>query len=235
MALKQETDRLKNMKAAVSATNVSKTYYVDNIHVQVLENLSFDVKEGEFVTITGTSGSGKTTLLNLIAGIDKPTNGSIKILDEDLGAKDEDALSIFRCNNIGFVFQSYNLISTLTIAENIAFPMEWLRKSPEFIDERVKELLTKVHLKNRAEHFPFQLSGGEQQRIAFARALANEPLLLLADEPTGNLDTETGLRIIEILREAKQNGKTLIVATHDEKILKLSDRKLRLDQTKLVG
>jgi putative ABC transport system ATP-binding protein len=136
---------------------------------------------------------------------------------------------------VGFVFQSYNLISTLTVAENIAFPMEWTRKPENHIKKRVEELLEIVGLQHRAEHFPSQLSGGEQQRVAIARALANDPPLLLADEPTGNLDAKTSLKIVEILKMLKENGKTIIVATHDEQILRLADQILFLEDGKLVN
>ncbi|MEM3443015.1 MAG: ABC transporter ATP-binding protein, partial [Candidatus Bathyarchaeia archaeon] len=175
------------------------------------------------------------TCLNIVGGIDRPTSGKIIVFGEDLGAKDEDFLADFRCNNVGFVFQSYNLISTLTVAENIAFPMEWARKPEEHIKDRVQELLEIVGLEHRAEHFPFQLSGGEQQRIAFARALANDPPLLLVDEPTGNLDLKTSLKIVEILRSLKENGKTIIVATHDKQILRLADKNFRLEDGRLAN
>jgi putative ABC transport system ATP-binding protein len=225
-----ETDDL-----AVMALLLCKTYQVEGAEVEALKDVQFEIEKGEFVTISGASGSGKTTLLNIISGIDKPTSGSIMVNGEDLGAKDEDFLATFRCNNIGFVFQSYNLVSTLTLAENVAFPMEWLRKPTEHIEKRVGELLEVVGLKHRAEHFPFQLSGGEQQRVAFARALANDPPLLLADEPTGNLDAKTSLRIIEILQKLKHDGKTVIVATHEDRILKVADRRLHLEDGKLVS
>lgn len=143
-------------------------------------------------------------------------------------------LSYFRCSKIGFVFQSYNLVSTLTVSENVAFPMEWLRKPEEHIVARVNELLKNVGLHERREHFPFQLSGGEQQRVAFARALANDPPLLLVDEPTGNLDKKTSLKIVQILETLKGGRKTIIVATHDERILGLADQRLWLEDGKLM-
>ena len=152
-----------------------------------------------------------------------------------MGVKDEDFLASFRCHTVGFVFQSYNLVSTLSVAENIAFPMEWARKPEDHIEKRVEELLEVVGLRHRTEHFPFQLSGGEQQRVAFARALANDPPLLLVDEPTGNLDTKTSLKIVEILRKLKEEGKTIIVATHDERIIGLADQRLYLEDGKLAS
>jgi putative ABC transport system ATP-binding protein len=206
-----------------------------NAEVEVLKDVSLDVAAGEFVAISGPSGSGKTTLLNIISGIDRPTSGKIIVFGEDLTEKDEDFLADLRCNNIGFVFQSYNLVSTLTVAENVAFPMEWSRKPATEIEERVVKLLETVGLQHRANHFPAQLSGGEQQRVAFARALANDPQLLLADEPTGNLDTKNGQKITEILQMLKTNGKTVIVSTHDMQILHLADQRLYLEDGKLAS
>jgi putative ABC transport system ATP-binding protein len=219
----------------VMASLLCKSYQMGDVRVEALKDVDFDVEKGKFVVISGASGSGKTTLLNIVSGIDKPTSGAIFVYGEDLGAKDEDFLANFRCNKIGFVFQSYNLVSTLTLAENVAFPMEWLRRPTEDTEKRVGYLLETVGLKHRAEHFPFQLSGGEQQRVAFARALANDPPLLLADEPTGNLDAKTSLKIIEILQRLKNDGKTVIVATHDDRILKVADQKLYLVDGKLVS
>jgi putative ABC transport system ATP-binding protein len=222
-------------KAVVTASLLCKTYRISDLKVEVLKNVNLKVGKGEFTVISGPSGSGKTTLLNIISGIDKPTSGKIVVFGEDLTVHNEDFLANFRCQNIGFVFQSYNLVSTLTGAENIAFPMEWTRKPEDYIKKRVEELLEIVGLQHRAEHFPSQLSGGEQQRIAFARALANDPPLLLVDEPTGNLDTRTGLKIVELLQKLKGDGKTIIVVTHDERIFQLADQKLYLENGKLVS
>lgn len=226
---------MKEDNFAISARSLRKTYQMGNTEVEVLKDVSFDVAAGEFVTIYGPSGSGKTTLLNIISGIDRPTSGKIIVFGENLTEKDEDFLADLRCNNIGFVFQSYNLVSTLTVAENIAFPMEWSRKPAKEIEERVAELLDTVDLRNRANHFPAQLSGGEQQRVAFARALANDPQLLLADEPTGNLDAKNGQKITQILQMLKTNGKTVIVSTHDAQIMHLADQKLCLEDGKLAS
>jgi putative ABC transport system ATP-binding protein len=203
--------------------------------IEVLKNLDLKVEDGEFTVISGSSGSGKTTLLNIIGGIDKPTNGKIIVFDNDLNKVNEDFLAEFRCKNVGFVFQAYNLVSTLTVAENIAFPMEWARKPVDYIEKRVADLLDIVGLQKRAGHFPSQLSGGEQQRIAFARALANDPPLLLVDEPTGNLDNKTSLKIIEVLQKLQADKKTIVVTTHDERILKLANQQLSLEDGKLVS
>jgi putative ABC transport system ATP-binding protein len=153
---------------------------------------------------------------------------------EDLTVQDEDFLSDFRCNHIGFVFQAYNLVSTLTVAENVAFPMEWTQKPEQEIQKRVTELLKTVGLEQRANHFPSQLSGGEQQRVAFARALANDPELILADEPTGNLDVKNADKIVQVLQLLKAKGKTVIVSTHDLQIKALADQVFCLDDGRLV-
>jgi putative ABC transport system ATP-binding protein len=208
---------------------------MDDTDLEVLKNININISRGEFVAICGPSGSGKTTLLNIISGIDKPTSGKIIVLGQDLAEKDEDFLADFRCNDVGFVFQSYNLVSTLTVAENVAFPMEWSRKPEKEIEKRVTELLEIVGLLHRANHFPAQLSGGEQQRVAFARALANDPQLLLADEPTGNLDAKNGRKIIQVLQMLKANGKTVIVSTHDPEIMRLADQKICFDNGSLAS
>ena len=218
----------------VLTSSLCKQYQIGDLAVEALKNLDLEVEKGEFVSIHGSSGAGKTTLLNLIGGLDKPTSGKVVVFGHDLGTYDEDFLATFRCAYVGFVFQSYNLISTLTAIENVAFVVElagWLR---ERIEERSENLLKLVGLEHRANHFPAQLSGGEQQRVAFARALANDPPLLLADEPTGNLDVETGLEIVRILEKMKAEGKTVIITTHDERILELANRTLRLHDGRIM-
>ncbi len=224
-----------NPDYTVVAVGLCKIYQMGSSEIEVLRDVSFSVKKGSFVALCGPSGSGKTTLLNLISGIDKPTGGQIEVLGQNVNELDEDLLAEFRCNELGFVFQSYNLVSTLTVAENVAFPMEWRRRPEEEITKRVTELLEMVGLGQRANHFPAQLSGGEQQRVAFARALANDPRLFLADEPTGNLDTKNGEKITEILQILKSMGKTVIVSTHDAEIVRLADQKICLEDGKLVS
>jgi len=225
----------KTSEFIVSAYALCKAYSMGDAELEVLKDVNINIAKGEFVALCGPSGSGKTTLLNLISGIDRPTSGKIIVLGQDLAEKDEDFLAEFRCNDVGFVFQSYNLVSTLTVAENIAFPMEWSRKPELEIEKRVTELLETVGLHHRANHFPAQLSGGEQQRVAFARALANDPQLLLADEPTGNLDTKNGQKIIQMLQMLKANGKTIIASTHDPEIMQLADKKLCLEDGRLAS
>jgi putative ABC transport system ATP-binding protein len=221
--------------SVVSVHSLCKAYQLGEAEVEVLKDLNLTVARGNFITICGPSGSGKTTLLNIISGIDRPTSGQVIVLGQDLTVQDEDFLAEFRCDNVGFVFQSYNLVSTLTVAENVAFPMEWSRKPEVEIEKRVAELLETVGLQHRANHFPAQLSGGEQQRVAFARALANDPQLILADEPTGNLDTKNGQKITQILQMLKANGKTIIAATHDAQIIQLADQKLCLEDGRLAS
>ena len=219
----------------VSIKNLHKSFFRDSIEIKVLDNINLQIGSGEFVGLMGPSGSGKTTLLNIIGGIDRPTKGKIIVGEKDLTVQDEDFLSDFRCHNVGFVFQAYNLVSTLTVAENIAFPMEWTQTPEKEVEKRVEELLETVGLEHRANHFPSQLSGGEQQRVAFARALSNDPELILADEPTGNLDVKNAQKIIQVLQFLKSQGKTIIVSTHDLQIRELADQVFYLDEGKLVG
>ena len=214
---------------------LTKIYQVGNVKVKVLKEITLSIAQGKFIALCGPSGSGKTTLLNIIGGIDRPTSGKIFVGGEDLTMQDENDLSDYRCNNVGFVFQAYNLVSTLTVAENVAFPMEWLRTPGVEIEKRVNELLDMVGLKQRMNHFPSQLSGGEQQRVAFARALANDPLLILADEPTGNLDAKNGQKIIQVLQLLKEKGKTIIVSTHDREIRQLADQVICLEEGELAS
>jgi putative ABC transport system ATP-binding protein len=223
------------LETVVSAVSITKTYAMGDSEIEVLKGINFNITKGEFVVIYGPSGAGKTTLLNIIGGIDKPTTGQIIVLGEDLTGQNEDFLADFRCNDVGYVFQAYNLVSTLTVAENVAFPMEWTGLPAEEIAKRVTELLSMVGLGHRANHYPAQLSGGEQQRVAFARALANDPQLFLADEPTGNLDTKNGQKITQMLQMLKAEGKTIVVSTHDTEIMRLADRTLCLEDGRLAS
>lgn len=221
-------------ETVVQAVSLCKEYRVGDVTIEALKDVNFEVLRNEFVCLEGPSGSGKTTLLSLIGGLDVPTSGEIKVFGTNLNSCDEDYLAVFRCVYVGFVFQSYNLISTLTTLENIAFPIELAGFKDERINERPIKLLEMVGLSHRANNFPSQLSGGEQQRVAFARALANNPPLILVDEPTANLDTKTANEIITLLKKLKQDGKTIITATHDEKIKQLGDRVLKLCDGSLV-
>ena len=201
--------------------------------VTVLDGVSFDVAHGERVAITGPSGSGKSTLLGLVAGLDTPTSGTIAVDGVELAGLGEDALARFRRDRIGFVFQSYHLIPTLTAAENVAIPLELAGA----VDARPRALalLDEVGLRARGHHYPVQLSGGEQQRVALARAVARTPALLLADEPTGNLDSSTGAAIIELLLALnRERGSTLVLVTHDAALAAHADRRIALRDGRVV-
>jgi putative ABC transport system ATP-binding protein len=189
----------------------------------ILDGITLDVTAGELLAITGPSGSGKSTLLGLVAGLDRPSSGSIVVGGVDITRLDEDALARFRRQTLGYVFQSYHLIPTLTAVENVAVPLE-IAGAPNALT-RARALLDDVGLGDRAHHYPVQLSGGEQQRAALARAVALDPGLLLADEPTGNLDSDTGTRIIELLLELRRRrGATLVLVTHDDALARHADR-----------
>ncbi len=218
----------------VHTHNLNKVYPIDNTKLSVLKDINLEIAKAKFVALCGPSGSGKTTLLNIIGAIDRPSSGEIVVANQDLTNQDEDFLADFRCTQIGFVFQAYNLVSTLTVAENVAFPMEWLRKPPREIQKRLEMLLETVGLQHRETHFPSQLSGGEQQRVAMARALANDPPLILADEPTGNLDQKNADKISQTFQLLKSQGKTIIVSTHDPDIRRLADEVLCLDEGRLA-
>jgi putative ABC transport system ATP-binding protein len=205
--------------------------------VTILDGVSLDVPGGQFVAVTGPSGSGKSTLLGLVAGLDQPTGGSVRLGGVDLGGLDEDQLARLRLATIGYVFQSFHLIPTLTAVENVAVPLE-LAGAPDPVG-RARTRLTEVGLADRAHHYPAQLSGGEQQRVALARAFANAPAVVLADEPTGNLDSATGAQVIALLVERhRRHGATLVLVTHDpalaahaERVVELRDGRVVADRT----
>ena len=201
--------------------------------VTILDDVSLDVGRGEFLTVSGPSGSGKSTLLGLIAGLDQPTRGSIVVDGHEVTRLGEDALARFRRATIGYVFQSYHLIPTLTAAENVAVPLEL--DGARDPSGRARHLLTEVGLGDRAHHYPVQLSGGEQQRVALARAVALDPPLLLADEPTGNLDSVTGAMVLDLLLALRQaRGSTLVLVTHDTALSGRADRTVRLRDGRVV-
>ena len=204
--------------------------------VRAVRDVSLDVEKGEFLAIEGSSGSGKTTLLGLLAGLEKPDQGHIAIDGQDLTLMSEDQLSLFRRYNIGFVFQSFNLIPTLNAVENIALPLFPERLSKKSMLDRAKEAAHSVGLGERLDHYPSEISGGEQQRVAIARSLINDPKVVLADEPTGNLDTETGGRIIELLKRLNKTRQlTLVLVTHDDKIASESDRIIRMKDGRITN
>jgi putative ABC transport system ATP-binding protein len=219
----------------VRIRNLSKIYQQGGKTRTILNHVDLDINEGEFFVLLGKSGSGKSTLLNLISNIDNPDAGQVFIRDTDVTHLNEREQTLFRRDNIGIVFQFFNLIPTLTVLENITLPGELGGANRKTAEIKARELLEKVGLGNRADTFPDKLSGGEQQRIAIARALAHEPTLVLADEPTGNLDEETGQRVLQLLLDLTRNaGKTLVMATHNAEIVPFADRVARIQDGKLV-
>ena len=215
---------------SVEVINVRKVYPSGDGERAVLDGASATIGSGERVAILGPSGSGKSTLLNLLSGIDEPDQGTIEINGSDLRTLSETERTLFRRNHIGFVFQSFNLLPALTVLENLLLPLELIGKTGNEANERARSLLEMVELSKRADSFPDRLSGGEQQRVAIARAVVHEPSLLLADEPTGNLDEDTSHRLIERLEDLISIGKTtLVVVTHSRQLADRMDRALRLD------
>ncbi len=219
----------------VRVENVHRSYGSGATAVHALRGVSFDVPRGELVALKGRSGSGKTTLLNLVGGLDEPDEGRITVDGLDLSGLGEDGLLELRRDRIGFVFQSFGLIPILTAAENVGVPMRLRRAAPRLREERVELLLSLVGLADHAAQRPGELSGGQQQRVAIARALANNPSLLIADEPTGQLDAETGIAVMELLRAVVRSERvTALVATHDAALLDLADRVLELSDGEIV-
>jgi ABC-type lipoprotein export system ATPase subunit len=213
----------------VSARGVHKTYSLGQRKLAVLRGVDVEVPRGEFLALRGASGAGKSTLLHLLGGLDMPNEGAIFLAGEDLGDFSRAELAQLRNQRVGFIFQSYYLLPELDALENVCLPARMARKSLGPVEARARELLTRVGLKERLEHKPYELSGGEQQRVAIARAMINEPELILADEPTGNLDSKTGQEIIDLLcalREEKNT--TLIMATHDAKLAARAQRVINL-------
>lgn len=198
-------------------------------NIKAVNNISFEVKEKELIAIKGHSGSGKSTLLGLLAGLDKSDSGSITLNGKDMTSINEDELALFRRNNVGIVFQFFNLIPTLNVVENIALPLFPEKISKKEMLERAKAVAESVGLSHRLNHYPNELSGGEQQRVAIGRALVNNPKIIFADEPTGNLDSATGEKIIELLKKLnKEKGLTIVLVTHDDAIANKSDRIIEL-------
>jgi len=213
------------MNNIVSVKQLTKTLG----NIKVIDHVSFNIEKGEFLAIQGPSGSGKTTLLGLLAGLENADDGNIVVADKELTSMTEDELAIFRRYNIGFVFQSFNLIPTLNVVENIALPLFPEHISRKDMFEQAGKVAKAVGLTERLDHYPNELSGGEQQRVAVARSLINEPKLIFADEPTGNLDSKTGQMIIELLRKLNsERGQTMVLVTHDDTIAKESDRIIKL-------
>jgi putative ABC transport system ATP-binding protein len=209
----------------VRTKDLAKEYTMGGITLRALDGVQLDIHKGEYISIMGPSGSGKSTLFNMIGGLDKPTTGTVFINDVDMAQLDAQELAYLRCRTIGYIFQSFNLIPVMTALENVTLPTIFAGTSTDEGIERGVELLNLVGLGDRLHHKPMELSGGQQQRVAIARALANAPTIVLADEPTGNLDLKTGKEIIDLLKQLNRDqGVTIISATHDLKMIDVSDR-----------
>lgn len=212
-------------KNIVRVTDVTKNFDLGKIVVKVLKGIDLEIETGKYISIMGPSGSGKSTLFNMIGGLDKPTAGKVFIDEVDIAQLDAYELAWLRCRKIGYIFQTFNLIPVMTALENVTLPMTFAGTPGEAATERGMDLLKKVGLTGRHGHKPSELSGGQQQRVAVARALANAPSIILADEPTGNLDLTTGAEIIDLLKDmSEEHGVTVISATHDFKMLNVSDQ-----------
>lgn len=213
--------------------NLCKVYGEGETRVDALKNISFDVDQGEFVAVVGPSGSGKSTLLHILGGVDVPTSGVVRIAGTDIGKLDENKLAIFRRRQIGLIYQFYNLIPILNVEENLTLPILLDGKKPD--QKLLLDLVEKLGLSERRSHLPNQLSGGQQQRVSIGRALMNHPALLLADEPTGNLDTENSKEIIALLRNFnRENNQTVIIITHDERIALAADRVITIEDGRIT-
>lgn len=220
--------------AILEVRELTKRYGTGESEVIALDHVSFSVEKGEFVAIVGASGSGKSTLMNLIGGVDVPTSGSVCIEGQELSKMNESELAIFRRRNIGMIYQFYNLIPTLTAEENIMLP--WLLDQRKENREKLQEILKMLKLEKRAKHLPGQMSGGQQQRVSIGRAMINDPAFILADEPTGNLDSKTSQEIIELLKYTNQKyHQTLLLITHDEKIALQANRIITIGDGKIVS
>ena len=213
--------------------HLSKIYGKGENEVRALDDVSFSVEKGQFVAIIGPSGSGKSTLLHILGGVDHPTTGKVFLEGQDVFAQNEDQLAIFRRRQVGLIYQFYNLIPVLNVTENITLPV--LMDGRKVNQERLEDLLTTLALKGREKHLPNQLSGGQQQRVSIGRALMNSPAVVLADEPTGNLDSKNSQEIVELLKLSnKQYGQTLVIITHDESIALQADRIITIEDGKIT-
>jgi putative ABC transport system ATP-binding protein len=224
-----------NFTPILEVKSLVKTIHSGTHEVRILRGLDFAIPRGQFAAIRGPSGSGKSTLLGLLAGLDFPTSGSVFIDGEEISRLDEDRMAVLRARKVGFVFQSYQLVPTLTAEENVLLPLDLVGEGDGGV-ERARSLLDSVGLADRHDHYPVQLSGGEQQRVALARAFISRPPLILADEPTGNLDTANGAHVLEMLEELnRQQGATLVLVTHDESLAHRADRVITLQDGEIVS
>ncbi len=236
LLIENERGKISNSNnIAVIVRNVTKSYFKKDKKIYALKDINFEVQKGEIFSIVGKSGSGKTTLLSLIGAMKKPSNGKIIINNTDLSKLSEKKLAELRRNTVATVYQNYNLIPVLDALSNVELPMRLLGMNKKERIKRAKELLKKVELEDRMNHFPEEMSGGEKERVAIARALANEPEILLCDEPTGELDKETGQKIVELLENInKENNTTLIIVTHDLKLAERANRQIVLENGQII-
>lgn len=218
----------------IKAKNLRKVFQTSEIETTAVNNVNFNIDEGEFVAIMGPSGCGKSTLLNIIGLLDSPTGGSYNFLGNEVGDFNEKQRANIRKENIGFVFQSFNLIDELTVFENVELPLLYHKIPKNEVKIRTKEILERMQLTPRSKHYPQQLSGGQQQRVAVARALVTKPKLILADEPTGNLDSKNGDEVMEMLKQLNKSGTTIIMVTHSPEYAKYADRVIRLFDGEIV-
>lgn len=212
----------------IDIRDIVKIFQVGEVEVRALRGVNVAIKEGSYVAIMGPSGSGKSTMLNILGCLDRPTSGQYLLGGDDVSQMDDDTLSAIRGKRLGFIFQSYNLIAQLTVIENIQVPLLYQGVNLKDYEQKCIDLAELVGLKDRLDHRPTQLSGGQQQRVAIARSLINDPLMILADEPTGNLDSKTGKEVLELIDELNSQGKTIVMVTHDDDIAHRADRVIRM-------
>ena len=219
----------------LKVTNLSKIFSTEEVQTLALDGVTFEIKDGEFVAIMGPSGCGKSTLMNILGLLDNPTSGSYELIGQEVGNLKEKDRTQFRKGNIGFVFQSFNLIDELNVYENVELPLLYLKISSSERKKRVDEILKRMNIAHRAKHFPQQLSGGQQQRVAIARAVVMNPKLILADEPTGNLDSKNGREVMDLLTELNREGSTIVMVTHSQKDAAKAQRIINLFDGKIVS
>jgi putative ABC transport system ATP-binding protein len=221
--------------AFIQILDLKRHFQMGSETVRALDGVSLDVERGAFVGVAGSSGSGKSTLLYLLGGLDHPTGGSILVDGQDIAGLDEDGLAAFRQNKVGFIFQMFNLVPSMTALENVEFPMLFSSTSPLQRRQRASQALEMVGLSDRQKHRPSELSGGQQQRVAIARSLVNDPAILLADEPTGNLDSRSGADVMAILKELNEQGRTLITVSHDSSVISRASRSIYLKDGQIIA
>lgn len=219
----------------IKVTELSKIFRTEEIETTALNGVSFEIKKGEFVAIMGPSGCGKSTLLNILGLLDNPSGGSYELMGQEVAQLKERDRTKFRKGNIGFVFQSFNLIDELNVFENVDLPLKYLNMSASERKQRVTAMLKRMNISHRAQHFPQQLSGGQQQRVAIARAVISNPNLVLADEPTGNLDSKNGKEVMDLLTELNSEGTTIVMVTHSQKDASVAQRTINLFDGRIVS